>query len=657
MSPRKLTRERLAVASKTGAKRRVVHSDDVLGSDGPLMGRLAGFAPRTSQQELALCVERTLADRGVFIAESGTGTGKTFAYLVPALLSGNKILISTGTKALQDQLFRRDLPLIRDALGVPVTAALLKGRANYLCRYRLKHAEDTLRYRRPEAVSDIQRVREWAGRTRSGDITELGDVAEDSEIWPAVTSTPENCLGSKCSDYAECFVNRARQEAVAAEILVVNHHLFFADLILREEGFGRLLPGMDAVIFDEAHQLPEIASNFFGVSLSAGHLLSLARDSLAEDIKERSGIPELAERARSLEKSVADLRLALGVDPGRAEWESISGRREFLSALDEVRRRLSQLGEALEMASARGPGLENCAHRASELLDRLLQVSENPPSDYVAWLETTARGFTLRLTPLNVATPFQQCMTEGERKAWIFTSATLAVADDFAHFANRLGLDAADTGLWGSPFDYARQALLYIPTGLPSPAASDYVERVVEAAVPVLEASRGRAFVLFTSHRALREASERLRGRLEYPLLVQGSMPRAALLDRFRALGNAVLLGTGSFWEGVDVRGEALSCVIIDKLPFAAPDDPVLRARAAAMEQAGQNPFMDYQLPQAVIALKQGVGRLIRDSKDHGVLVLCDPRLLTKGYGRVFLASLPPLPLTQSLDDVQRFFA
>jgi ATP-dependent DNA helicase DinG len=301
--------------------------------------------------------------------------------------------------------------------------------------------------------------------------------------------------------------------------------------------------------------------------------------------------------------------------------------------------------------------LENCAHRASELLDRLLQVSENPPSDYVAWLETTARGFTLRLTPLNVATPFQQCMTEGERKAWIFTSATLAVADDFAHFANRLGLDAADTGLWGSPFDYARQALLYIPTGLPSPAASDYVERVVEAAVPVLEASRGRAFVLFTSHRALREASERLRGRLEYPLLVQGSMPRAALLDRFRALGNAVLLGTGSFWEGVDVRGEALSCVIIDKLPFAAPDDPVLRARAAAMEQAGQNPFMDYQLPQAVIALKQGVGRLIRDSKDHGVLVLCDPRLLTKGYGRVFLASLPPLPLTQSLDDVQRFFA
>lgn len=639
------------------ALRQAGASRDVLGPDGPLIGCLGDFAPRPSQQELAERIERTINDCGVFIAESGTGTGKTFAYLVPALLSGKKVLISTGTKALQDQLFQRDLPLIRDALAVPVTVALLKGRANYLCRYRLGRAEDEGRLRAPHAAHEFQRVRDWAGRTRTGDTAELTGVPEDSGVWPAVTSTAENCLGSECPDYAECFVNRARQQALAAEVLVVNHHLFFADLALREEGFGRLLPGVDAVIFDEAHQLPEIASNFFGIALSANQLLNLTRDVVTEDIKEHSGIPELPERARALEKAVADMRLALGAAPRREAWERLADNQAFRVALDNARMRLIDLSAALEIAAPHGQGLANCARRADDLLDRLLQISESPPADYVAWLETTTRGFILRLSPLEVAAPFRQCMTEAANKAWIFTSATLAVQEDFTHFQSQLGLESADTGLWGSPFDYPSQSLLYLPEGLPPPATPEYTERVVQAALPVLEASAGRAFLLFTSHRALRVAAELLAGRIAYPLLVQGSMPRAALLERFRDLGNAVLLGTSSFWGGVDVRGEALSCVIIDKLPFAAPDDPVLRARSAAMEQAGRSPFMDYQLPQAVIALKQGVGRLIRGPADHGVLMLCDPRLLRKGYGRVFLASLPPIPLTQQLEDVQRFFA
>lgn len=632
-------------------------SHDMLGPDGPLVGRLADFAPRPSQQELAERIERTIHDCGVFIAESGTGTGKTFAYLVPALLSGKKVLISTGTKALQDQLFQRDLPLIRDTLAVPVTVALLKGRANYLCRYRLGRVEDERRMPSARAADEFQRVRDWAGRTRTGDTAELTGVPEDSAVWPVVTSTAENCLGSQCPDYADCFVNRARQQALAAEVLVVNHHLFFADLVLREEGFGRLLPGVDAVIFDEAHQLPEIAGNFFGISLSANQLLNLARDTLTEDIKEHSGIAELPKRARALEKAVADMRLALGGAPRREAWARLNDDKVFRAALDHVRVRLTGLSAALETAAPRGQGLANCARRADDLIDRLLQISESPPADYVAWLETTTRGFILRLSPLEVAAPFRQCMEEAAHKAWVFTSATLAVQEDFKHFQSQLGLESAETRLWGSPFDFPRQSLLYLPEGLPPPAAPEYTERVVQAALPVLEASVGRAFFLFTSHRALRSAAELLAGRIAYPLLVQGSMPRAALLERFRELGNAVLLGTSSFWEGVDVRGETLSCVIIDKLPFAAPDDPVLQARSAAMEQAGKSPFIHYQLPQAVIALKQGVGRLIRGPADRGVLMLCDPRLPRKAYGRVFLASLPPMPLTQQLEDVRHFFA
>jgi ATP-dependent DNA helicase DinG len=633
-----------------------VSSKDILGSDGPLAARLEGFTPRRAQREMADRIEQALADYSVFIAESGTGTGKTFAYLVPALLSGRKILISTGTRHLQDQLYHRDLPLVRDALAVPVSTALLKGRSNYLCRYRLDSLETDGRLAGRRDQSNLARIREWGGHTRRGDIAEMNAIPEDSDLWPLVTSTADNCLGSACSHYDECFVNRARREALAADVVVVNHHLFFADLALREEGFGQLLPGVEAVIFDEAHQLPEVASNFLGISLNSHQLVSLCRDSIAEDLKEHSGVAGLPAAAQSLEKAVADFRLTFGVEPRRDAWDKLENAKAVHAALAEVKTRLTNLSAALDQAAGKGQGLANGARRASDLLDRLLMISESTPADYVAWFETTTRSFMLYLTPLDIAASFRSHTGNG-KKAWIFTSATLAVKKSFAHFQARLGLEQAETGLWDSPFDYAQQTLLYIPPGLPIPSAPDYTDRVLDAALPVLRASRGRAFILFTSHRALKAAATRLRDALDYPLLVQGDAPRSELLRRFRDLGNAVLLGTSSFWEGVDVRGEALSCVIIDKLPFASPDDPVLQARAAAMEQAGRSPFADYQLPEAVITLKQGVGRLIRDESDHGVLMLCDPRLLSKGYGKTFLASLPPMPLTRALHDVEAFFA
>jgi ATP-dependent DNA helicase DinG len=626
-------------------------SAEILGPAGPLAARLAGFQPRSGQQAMAARVEAALAHRGIFVGESGTGTGKTFAYLVPALLSGKKLLISSGTKHLQEQIYERDLPLIRELLEIPVSAALLKGRANYLCLYRLQRSD----WERDIDARYLQRIYAWARHTRRGDLSEVSDVPEDAAIWSLVTSTAENCLGSNCAHYHECFVNRARREALDADVVVINHHLFFADLVLREEGFGQLLPGVEAVIFDEAHQLPEIASGFFGVSIGSHQLIGLSRDCVAEDLREHSEVPQLRGQAAELEKATAGLRLAMGAKPQRGAWTALVEAGQVSSAVVELRQKLSALAATLELAAVRGPGLGSCSRRAAELLDRFHTLTETTPPEYLCWFETTARGFTLHLTALDIAASFRQHL-EGD-KAWIFTSATLTISKRFDHYCAQLGLEHADTAQWDSPFDYQARALLYVPVGLPNPAVPDYTLKVVQAALPVLRASRGRAFLLFTSHRALRQAAEVLAGTLDYPLLVQGSAPRTELLERFRAAGDAVLLGTGSFWEGVDVRGEALSCVIIDKLPFASPDDPILRARCQALEQAGRNPFLDYQLPAAVIALKQGVGRLIRDERDRGVLVLCDPRLLTKGYGKAFLESLPPIPLTRELGDVERFFS
>lgn len=629
---------------------------ELLSDSGPLAAQVPGFAPRAEQQAMAEAVAAAIATRGRLIVEAGTGTGKTFAYLLPVLRTRRKVIISTGTRHLQDQLFGKDLPVVRAALGTPLHAALLKGRTNYLCLHRLETAAGDGRQFSPRQLHDLETVRAWAGLTRHGDIAELGAVPEDSPVWPRVTSTAENCLGQECVHFQDCFVIRARRNALEADVVVINHHLLFADMVLKEEGFGELLPGADAFIIDEAHQLPDVASVFFGITLSSHQLRDLVRDVRAEHLREAGDIQDLPEATDRLEGLTHRLRLALGQADRRAAWSAVGGDAQVQAALADLADALGQLADWLVPAAERGKGLDNCRQRAVQLRDRLAQLMTHEPGEYIHWFETQRTAFRLNLTPLNVAPVFRSCL-DNLACAWVFTSATLAVGESFTHFASQLGLEDAQTLKLDSPFDYARNALLYLPGGLPDPNAPEYGDAVVTCAREVLAASGGRAFLLFTSHFALRHAARELEADCPYPLLVQGTAPRRELLERFRALGNAVLLGTSSFWEGVDVRGEALSCVIIDKLPFGSPGDPVLQARIEALRRQGANPFMAYQLPNAVITLKQGIGRLIRDRGDRGVLVLCDPRLRGKSYGRVFLNSLPPMPRTQAIDDVHAFFA
>jgi ATP-dependent DNA helicase DinG len=629
--------------------------EEMLGPNGLLAQRLEGYRHRPQQQAMAEAVAELLADGGTLICEAGTGTGKTFAYLAPALLCGRKVLVSTGTRNLQDQLFHRDIPLVREVMNVPVRIAMLKGRANYLCRYRLDAALQDHRRGFVALRQQLLQVRDWAPVTRSGDVAEL-NLPEDAPVWPAVTSSSDNCLGQNCPEWSRCHLVEARRRAQEADLVVVNHHLLCADLSLRDEGFGEILPGADCFIVDEAHQLPEVAGSFFGTAVSGRQLLDLTRDLEVEYRREAGDTPELLDCAAELRRGVLDLRLSFGEDARRGPWSEISADALATRALDAVRARLTDLHRGLNALEGRGKGLDSCLARSAELGQRLDLLAEGGESRDIRWYETQGKGFRLHQTPLEVADIFQSYM-ERHPAAWVFTSATLAVGQSFDHFARQLGIGEARTERWESPFDYGHQALWFVPRGMPDPASQDYVGAVAELAGRILEYSRGRAFLLFTSHRALQQAAQWLETRIVYPLLVQGSAPRAELLERFRRLGNAVLLGTASFWEGVDVRGEALSCVVIDKLPFASPGDPVLAARIEALRRQGGNPFRDFQLPQAVIALKQGAGRLIRDARDRGVLVVCDPRLLGRSYGHAFLNSLPPMERTRELDEVQRFFA
>ena len=604
---------------------------------------------------MAEAVADVIADRGILVCEAGTGTGKTFAYLVPALLSKRKVLVSTGTRNLQDQLFHRDLPLIRNALELPVRAALLKGRANYLCSYRLTTVLDD-RHRLDSRVRGLlSRVRDWASVTVSGDIAELS-LPDDSPLWPAITSTGDNCLGQKCPDWQACHLVEARRAAQAADLVVVNHHLLCADLALKDEGFGEVLPGADCMIIDEAHQLPDVAGAFFGMSVSSRQLYDLTRDVEVEYHREAGDVPEILERVQRLRRGAQDLRLTLGDRDRRGPWQELETSAGVIDAMEAVRAYLDRLHAGLDVLKGRGKGLDSCLARAEEMRERLGLLLGGERDEGVRWFEVQGRGFRLHETPLDVSAIFAEAL-QRHKGAWVFTSATLAVKDSFEHFTRQLGIEDARTERWDSPFDYQRQALWFVPRGLPQPSYSDYNRAVSELSERIVRFSRGRAFLLFTSHRALREAADYLRNRLQYPILVQGEAPRAELIDRFRTLGNAVLLGTASFWEGVDVRGDALSCVIIDKLPFASPGDPVLAARIEALKQRGGNPFREYQLPQAILALKQGAGRLIRGVTDRGVLVVCDPRLLKRSYGHAFLASLPPMAHSRELEEVEAFFS
>ena len=632
-----------------------MHAAACLGSDGALAAEVPGFAARVQQQQMAAAVETALADQTSLIVEAGTGTGKTFAYLVPALLSARKVIVSTGTRHLQDQLFHRDLPSVQSALGVPLRAALLKGRANYLCHHRLATTRSEGRLAARQQVDQLEHIFDWSGRTLSGDIAELSGVPEDAAIWPRVTSTADNCMGQQCEWFAKCHVLKARRAAQEADLVVINHHLLCADLALKEEGFGELLPGVDAFVIDEAHQLPDTAAQFFGASLSSRQLQELAQDSVTEYLREtaeQEGVPDLARR---LERQVQEVRLAMGKGEQRAPWSRLANDPELQTQFAALRDALTALTAALQSEAERSRGLDNCHQRALKLQAALAQCTEQPPADHIHWFETYRQSFRVNLTPLDVADTFSSRRHQLP-SCWVFTSATLSVNGSFDHFARRLGLEDAATLQLDSPFDYHNNALFYVPQGLPEPAHEAYTDRVLDEAERLIRACGGRTFVLFTSYRALHIAQRRLRDSCGFPLLVQGSAPRNELLERFRELGNAVLLGTSSFWEGVDVRGEALSCVIIDKLPFASPGDPVLQARIDALRERGGNPFMDEQLPHAVITLKQGVGRLIRDVDDRGVLVICDPRLLSKRYGRVFLNSLPDMQRSRDFDRVAEFF-
>ncbi|MFM7065485.1 MAG: ATP-dependent DNA helicase [Gammaproteobacteria bacterium] len=623
---------------------------DLFAADGQLARAIPGYRPREAQLRMAEAVAEAFDSAGKLVVEAGTGTGKTFAYLVPALLSGRHVLVSTGTRTLQDQLFHRDLPMLAAALGRPVKVALLKGRANYLCRQRL---QESSRGRQSPALARILR---WSEITSRGDISELESVPDGDPVWLEATSTRDNCLGTECAHFQRCHVVQARREAMAADLVVVNHHLLLADMALREDGFGEILPGADAVVLDEAHQVPEIAAQFFGHSVSARQMTTLARD--AWEQLPGTGVFDgtLRRGIEGLELALAAALRALASGPSRVDWAQLPD--AFLEALGDIAGQLQALADHLQEAAGEEPVPKAFQRRCSELLVRLRDLQSANPDEGVKWVDGGARGFNAQFTPFEVADRLRTHM-DSRPCAFIFTSATLAVGDDFSHFLTRIGAPEARSLLLPSPFDHERQTLLYLPRDLPDPGDRSHTRAVVEAVLPVMRAAGGRTFLLFTSHRGLTEGARLLREMLgtepPFPVLVQGEVPRDLLLRRFRELGNAVLLGTGSFWEGVDVRGPALSLVAIDKLPFAPPDDPVLRARLEGYRRQGTSGFTEYQLPLAVLALKQGVGRLIRDADDAGVVMVCDPRLRTKGYGRLFIRSLPPMRRTQSLEETCTF--
>ncbi len=638
--------------------------DRLFGIDSPLGDAIGGFRPRRSQTEMAKAIAAAVANQQTLIAEAGTGTGKTFAYLVPALLWGGKVIISTGTKNLQDQLFLRDIPTVRKALAAPVSVALLKGRANYVCHFHLERTLQNGRLTSRDDVSYLRDISRFMKTTSTGDKAELSKVPETALVWNLVTSTRDTCMGAECQYYQDCFVMKARKDAQQADVVVVNHHLFFADVALKDTGVAELLPSANTVIFDEAHQLPETATLFFGQTVSTSQVLELCRDVLAEGLSHARDGADWPATVTPVERAARDLRLTFPQDVVRLAVNQIAPSSAFFPALETLKDQLDGMIAVLESQAERAETIEQCRTRAIELASQL-EAWNKPKAqveigqESVLWVEAFSSSLQLHQTPLSIAPIFNK-QREGVSRSWIFTSATLAVKNDFQHYTAQMGLWDEPAQSWASPFDYEKQGLLYVPNGLPQPNSPDYTDAVIDAALPVIEAAGGGAFLLCTTIRAVNRAAERLREEFErrklpFPLMVQGEAGRTELLDRFRKAGNAVLIGSQSFWEGVDVRGDALSVVIIDKLPFSPPDDPVLAARIESIERKGLNGFMHHQLPAAIINLKQGAGRLIRDETDSGVLMICDPRLISKPYGKRIWQSLPPFKRTREFDVVKDF--
>lgn len=658
-----------------------------LSPEGPIAKGSSRYKQRDPQIALAQNIAKTLIDKSVLIAEAGTGVGKTYAYLVPALLSGGRVIVSTGTRHLQDQLFHRDLPAVKEALNVPLQTALLKGRSNYLCLHHMEAAEHDGRLPSRMAAADLRRIVRFSKVTQTGDRAEVSDVPEGSQVWPFVTSTRDNCLGQNCGFYKDCFVMKARRAALDADVVVVNHHLFFADLALRDEGVAELLPLADAVIFDEAHQLAETATLFFSDTFSSSQVLELGRDLTAVGLAHARGLVDWAVRAAACQKACADFRLLFGDGASRLAWSAAEQKPEFDSLLKNVQKALENLHEAAAAHAEAHEDIARCAERAFAHLQCLarLQNLQEPlslttaasaadagdgeeavddlePSEVgqVRWVECSKLSFQLHATPLSVAPWFQRERRDGRPRAWVFVSATLSVDGDFGHFVRALGLDDAATERFGSPFDYRKQALLVVPDGLPEPNDAQHPVRLFDASMQLMRASKGGAFVLCTSLKMVQWWAEKLKAEaiengLDGPILVQGDSPKDNLLDRFRQSGKGILIGSASFWEGVDVVGSALRLVIIDRLPFSPPDDPVLAAKIDQLRRQGKDPFSLVQIPRAALQLQQGAGRLIRSETDWGVLVIGDKRLSERSYGRQLWGSLPPFSRTRDLDAAERW--
>lgn len=622
--------------------------------DGKLAQAIQGFKARKPQLDMASAVAGAIKDKAQLVVEAGTGTGKTFAYLAPALLANKKVIISTGTKALQEQLFHRDLPLVKKALKPRLKTALLKGRSNYLCLYRLEINGQHPPFDDDSFLSELAKVREWKSETDDGDVGTLTTIEENSRVLPFVTSTVDNCLAKDCPNIGDCHVVNARKKALEADLVVVNHHLFFADMALKDTGFGELIPDSQVLIFDEAHQIPDIASEYFGEHFSSRQVFELCKDIQAEYLGQLRDLPQLNKAAMALEKNILDMRLAFAYDPERGNWRDKAKSELVQQHIGFVQKAFEFLYDVCKLAVSRTEAIDNCFERLLQLRGRFDKVIQIQEQGFSYWFETSKRHFSLHITPLSIADKFGSYVKESD-SSWVFTSATVSVDDGFDHYLSQLGLEDARTQILGSPFDYSKQAVFCVPRYFPEPNDKAAVRAITELTKELVIASKGRAFVLFTSHRVMNLVAENLQDELNLPLLVQGTTSKRLLLEQFTLAKNAVLLGTGSFWEGVDVRGDTLSLVIIDKLPFASPDDPLLQARIEDCKLKGLDPFKQVQIPQAVISLKQGVGRLIRDVTDKGVLVICDPRLVSRNYGEVFLRSLPDMKRTRDVDLVKEF--
>ncbi|WP_448214054.1 ATP-dependent DNA helicase [Colwellia sp. MEBiC06753] len=630
--------------------------EQAFSSSGLLAKAINGFSPRQAQLDMALEVEKAINQQSSLIVEAGTGTGKTFAYLIPALMSDKKVIVSTGTKTLQEQLFHKDIPIIKKALATNAQMALLKGRSNYLCLYRMEQFQHSRGQLDAQGLADFVNVRKWANATQFGDIGELDTIAEDSNVFPYITSTVDNCLARDCPHIDDCYLVKARQRAIEADVVVVNHHLFFADMALKDTGFGELIPKAEVVIFDEAHQISDIATEYFGESFSTRQVQELCADVIQAYKTTVTDAKQLLKAAEKLSRSCQDFRLLFAYDPERGNWREKLASQQIAQAFEHLKQDLDFLYQVLKLNVSRNELVDNCFERAVTLLAKFNIVADVEAFEVSLWYETTRQHITLHQTPLSIAEKFSKVVADSGA-GWIFTSATLAVNNGFEHFAKPLGLSQQHTLMLDSPFDYVHQSQLIVPRYLPDANDKRRPRALADLAKPLIAASQGACFMLFTSYRMMNLVADILAEEIDNPLLVQGQMAKRNLLTEFMANPKAVLLATASFWEGVDVRGDQLTCVIIDKLPFASPDDPLLQARSEDAKRQGKDPFADIQLPQAVIALKQGVGRLIRDVNDRGILVICDDRLVNRPYGQTFLSSLPDMKRSRDLSYAESFLS